>query len=179
MDKNKKDTIKVITIIGVMILLGIILLSSLAKINEDNTYEREREREFSEIEFIVPKYFEKDEILYKDYSYKENSVYCDLSVINYDKRYYKSPDEILERFVSFTLADEVSGIQELDLSVKGKQLIIKGEDETNYYYSIESSNYYYLINYEITDYKNGDREDATTNKCITSREKIINTIKTY
>lgn len=95
------------------------------------------------------------------------------------KKYYKSPQEILEKVVNFTLADEVSKIQELDLSVKGKQLTIKGEDETNYYYSIESSNYYYLINYEITDYKNGDREDATTNKCITSREKIIDTIRTH
>ena len=179
MDKDKKGLI-----IGITIIVGILALTlifgSPSRINNNKDYEKERENEFSEIEYKVPKYFDKDEgIYYRDYSYSKNSIYCDLSVSNYDKKYYKSPQEILEKVVTFTLADEVSGIQELDLSVKGKQLIIKGEDETNYYYSIESSNYYYLFDYEITDYKNGDREDATTNKCITSREKIIDTIRTH
>lgn len=166
-----------IVIVILVILFGCIRQIH-TEVKKDN---KEKENEFSEIEYTVPKYFEEEKSYYnKEYSYNENSVYCYI-YIDANKRndYSIAPKDYLEKYVSFTSKDEVSDITEIDSEkVTGYQMSIKADGKTTYYYSIETAHYRYDINYRIYDYENGDREDATTNKCITSREKFINSLRT-
>jgi len=136
--------------------------------------------EFKEISYNVPSVFKKDDdyTFSKYYDYEENNVNCTISFSASDKSIYKNKEDWFKGTFTFTLNDKVSDLKEEEIN-GNKVLFIekKSEKVTDYYYGFESTNYYYLINYNIYDYKDGDREDIDTNKCFTLRENIISSVK--
>ena len=56
-------------------------------------------------------------------------------------------------------------------------LSVKTKNEIVYYYGVEGTEKYYMLEYKIHDYKNGDRTDLDTNICYTAKDEMLNSIK--
>ena len=139
--------------------------------------------ELSEITYTAPEGFEED-IGYNSmyYDYKDDFVYCDIRIRSYDKETYdddfKDAKEMLKNTTYAYLSETVGEVEEVVIGNKtGYRVMITSPKETNYYYGVESTKYIYKIEYEIRDYKNGDRPDLETNKCYTSLDKFIESVQ--
>ncbi len=171
---NKSKNVVIITIIFIGLFI-IYLISTMI----DNKKEKEQmELQFSEITYSVPSEFEYESYYsIKDYSYSNNNVYCNFAVHSYKKEYYDDFEEWFKERIIINLNDKVSELKQVD--VNGKTLLNINKENVNeksYYYGISSSNYNYFIEYEISDYMNGDREDINDNLCYNSLNKIISSI---
>lgn len=181
---NGGKSIDKITIIIIVIFSGIILffiinfLKSLINgeyntSNEETTYKEK-------IVYEVPKKFEKIDNDY--YNYDNNDVYCSINIIETEKslyyQSYTSLDDYLKNNITIHLSDEVSNIEELNINNnKLLYLSVKTKNEIVYYYGIEGTEKYYMLEYKINDDKNGDRNDINDNLCYTAKDKILNSIK--
>jgi len=176
MKKKKAIMYILLAILGLIVCIEIIF-KILHKM-QDNIDEKEKAKTFEEISYTIPKEFERDEEYYgKYYNYVGDSIYCGVFIYSYEKYY----DDFLEWFknqIHINLNDSVSEIEEIELNNKKVYSVeIKNENEIEYHYGIESSNYYYSIEYYISDRLKGDRVDMDTNPCYVSKDKIISSIK--
>ena len=169
---NRKKVI--IIIIIVLIVFGAIFSFSLLKSKKVPFLNL-----FSQIQYKVPSKFEKDEDYNysRYYHYRENDVSCSLNLNVYEKEYYDDFEEWFKDRIRFNLNDEIGKLEEIDLN-HSKALYIdkKSRGSFDYYYGIESADYYYLITYNIYDYKHGDRSDIDSNLCYTYKDKIVESI---
>ncbi len=176
-DKNKNI---VISIVGVVIIafIGLVVFHFISQITNNKKEKEEMELRFKEITFSVPSEFEYEPYYtIKDYSYSDNGVYCNFAIRSSDKEYYDSLEEWFKERINFNLNDKVSELKEVDINGKTFLNINKEYvNEKSYYYGVSSSNYNYFIEYTISDYMNGDREDINDNLCYNSFDKIISSI---
>ena len=179
--EEKNVFIKIFCIIGAIIAL-IIVVCVIGFNYEDNSYAEENKKKFDEIEYIVPSEMEKEEDDFDPYyHYYNDSCSCSLYFSAFEKEYYDSKEDIIKNFVSYRLGDEVSEIEEVEYN--GEKMLytsVKESDntQTNYYYVVESKNYYYKITFDLYDYSKGDREDIDTNFCYNYREKVLSSVST-
>ncbi len=166
----------IVAFVGVAVLCGFVITEIYNDINDDAN-------NFDEITYNVPDKFDNDKYDYlRSMSYSENDLYCYIDIESYEKGYYRDAKKVIENNVHFDLKDEVSDLEEFnDTGKNGYKIDVKTMDDLSLqymsYYSIESSNYVYLIKYSIYDYNKGDREDLDTNICYTSKDKFIKSIK--
>ncbi len=115
------------------------------------------------------------------YRYEDTGVFCHFFISSFKKREYsgkyEGAKEILESTVPVYLNEKVSGIEETMVGNKeGYYVKVTGQRGTNYYYTVEGTNYIFKIEYEIDDYDNDDRGDIDTNICYNSLDSFINSI---
>lgn len=177
-----KDNKKSMLIIGIVLgaFFTICILIVVALIAEDIS---DSNKDFEEISYEVPEKFNVEEYEYlRSMRYSDNDLYCDIEIDSYEKKYFKDAKHVIENNVHFNLSDEVSDLETFNLNgKKGYTISVKSMEElyleNKSYYSIESTNYIYLIKYSIYDYKKGDREDINTHVCYTSKDDFIKSIK--
>lgn len=173
MDNRKKV---IIIIIIIIVLIALFTVFGLGLFNSKNGPHLNL---FSQIQYKVPSKFEKDEdySYSRYYRYRENDVSCSLSFHVDEKDYYDNLEEWFKDQIRFNLNDEIGKLEEIDLN-HSKALYIdkKSRGSFDYYYGVESEDYYYLVTYNIYDYKYGDRADIDSNLCYNSKDKIVNTI---
>lgn len=172
--------VKIFGIIGSIIAL-IIIVSVVSGKVEEQKYREEDKKMYNEIKYEVPDELENDSDLYHPWFSKyERDYSCFFTVYANKKEYYDSMEEYLKTAVSANIGDEVSEIEELEFQEKMYSVSVtkKKTSEVDYYYVVESKNYYYELKYHIMDYQKGDRDDIDTNVCYTSKDKILKTILT-
>jgi hypothetical protein len=174
----KKDKIVLILVIVAIIIVVMFLIIKSVSFKED----AKDTLVFSEISYEVPKEFELDNSITHNrlYSYSEDSLYCYLTISSYEKEYYDDFEEWFKERIVFNLNDKVSDLEQLN--VNGNNIlhinrVRNKENSKNSYYGLSSKNYYYFINYDITDYLNGDRENMDDNLCYNAIDEIISSIK--
>jgi hypothetical protein len=166
----------IVAFVGVAVLCGFVITEIYNDINDDAN-------NFDEITYNVPDKFDNDKYDYlRSMSYSENDLYCYIDIESYEKGYYRDAKKVIENNVHFDLKDEVSDLEEFSVSGrKAYKINIKSMGdlylENTSYYSIDSTNFVYLIKYTIYDYKKGDREDLNTNICYTSKDTFIKSIQ--
>ena len=80
--------------------------------------------------------------------------------------------------ITFSLSDKVSDLKEVSINDSKMYYIDKKSNgNIEYYYGVESSNYYYLLTYSIDDFENGDRSDLDSNFCYNSKDRILSSVK--
>lgn len=180
-DDNKKDSL-IFTIVGIIIAIVIIVLL-IIYISEknDNGYEKENMKAFSELSYKIPEGFESDPgYKFNYFSGSDNNVTCSIMITSYEKdmySLYKDPKDLLMSHVSVYLNERVGEIEIVDVgNTKGYYVSVISDYKEEYNYAIESKNYMYFIRYELSDIEKGDRPDLDTNKCYTTREEFIKSI---
>ena len=174
---NKKLIFVLGAVFGIVLIVGVAIV--LTHIDFDTT------DYFGEITYVTPENFENDDHnSFRTLSYldSDNDTYCYVDIDSYSKELYSDAKYIIENYVHFDLKDEVSDLEEFSVSgKKAYKINIKSMGDLSLdnisYYSIDSSNYVYLIKYTVYDYKKGDREDLDTNVCYTSRDAFIKSIQ--
>ncbi|MBP3871724.1 MAG: hypothetical protein J6E46_12215 [Faecalicoccus sp.] len=125
-----------------------------------------------------------------DYNYKENDMVAQivLEVWNQEKYpAYNDVDQEISRIIEGREEKVISGPEDVDLNGLKAQTVVVGSsnvsEEWNVhlasrkdYYVFEKDGYLYILHYNVIDEKKGDRDDAETNKCVTSREIFVNSI---
>ena len=170
--KNKSLFIPIVIIVLVVIVSIIYGIISSSKTHYSKNL-------FNEISYEVPSDFKKDEdyTYTRYYNYSENSVYCTFSVNVTEKEYYDDINDWFKEKIVFTLNDKVSELKEVTIN-NAKMLYVDKErgSYTDYYYGMETSKYYYLLTYSISDYKHGDGNGLEANICLNAKDKIIGSV---
>ena len=145
-------------------------------------YSRDYKDDYKEIEYEKPEKFSKSDDTYSfiGHYYSDDNISCNISISSYAKEYYDSKEDVL-RYISVQVSNKVTGPEDVDINgYKVKKLTVESNDyakDTDYYYIFESTNYYYKVEYSISDYAKGDRTDLDTNPCLTSKDNFLNSIK--
>ena len=162
-----------------IILLLFFCLLLVACDNDD--YNEENKKRFSEISFDVPDVFEedKDYIYLREYYYRDDDVYCYISFHVSDKTAYTDDKETwFKKQIRHSLNDKVSELEEVDIyDNKAYKVTIQSGKDVDYYYGFESTNHYYLLDYQITDYNEETNENIRTNPCYKYMDEIVYSIK--
>jgi hypothetical protein len=171
---NNKSVLSLI--IGGLVILGFIFF--LVSDDDDDYYFGEDL--FSEISYEVPSKFEGDEdySYSRYYNYDDDSLYCYFRVSASEKEYYDDLEDWFKEMITFSLSDKVSDLKEVSINDSKMYYIDKKSNgNIEYYYGVESSNYYYLLTYSIDDFENGDRSDLDSNFCYNSKDRILSSVK--
>ena len=148
---------------------------------ESDDYNEENKKRFSEISFNVPEVFEedKDYIYLREFYYKGDNVYCYVNFSASDKSTYSDDKETwFKKQIRFSLNDKVSELEEVDIyDNKAYKVTVQSGKDFDYYYGFESTNHYYLLDYQITDYNEETNEDIQTNPCYKYIDEIVYSIK--
>ena len=158
MKKSNENYIAKVIIVVFVIVVVVFAMLCLGDKFEDIKYEKEQEKEFSEISYDLPDAFEDDSSYYsKRFSIEDENYYCSGYINSTHKRLYEDMDYWFKGTVNFNLNDEVSELERKKYN-NNEVLVInkKNKDRYTYYYGLKSSNYYYDIEYMINDYSNGD-----------------------
>ena len=173
--KKIEIPVYVLLIIGLIVLLIPLGIFMLIKI-EDAMYEKDIQKEYSEISIDVPKEFEKMG-KYSFYSYSNDGVSCHIDIYPSEK-YEKNFEKWFKSNVYNDLNDTVSDIKEESINgYKVLTTVVKSPSHTEYYYGFNGTNYYYNITYDIYDSSNGDRVDTDSNLCFTAKDAILSSVK--
>lgn len=181
---NGRKTVDKIAIIIIVMFSCIILffIINFFKKLVNGEYDTNEEKQIykEKIVYKIPKKFEK---IYDDYyNYDTDDVYCSINITETEKSLYynsyTSLDEYLKNNITIHLSDQVSDMEELKINNnKVLYLSVKTKNEIVYYYGVEGTEKYYMLEYKIHDYKKGDRKDIDTNICYTAKDKILNSIE--
>ena len=141
----------------------------------------EENHDFDEIEYIIPDEFEETDgsIYSKSYYYRDDDAYCYIYVRPDEKNLYNEDKEVwFKGNIRLSLNDKVSDLTELDVNGKKVLFVEKESDgDITKYYAFESSNYYYLLEYEINKYHT-ENETNRNDICSNLVDEVINSVKT-
>lgn len=170
-------------IVGAIIALIVVAALVGEKYEYDN-YNKEYSKMYEEISYTVPKELKDSEYSnIKDhrYSYFEDDCYVSFNVEADDKEYYDNTEEYLKKSIYTSIDNKVSEVEEIEMngekfySVNIKE---KKSGTIEYYYALESTNYYYLLRYRLVDDSNGDVAGIEDSICYTAKDQILKTIHT-
>lgn len=179
MNKRKLPLVIFLTIVGTILFIVIASTVTHTIIEENSFSSKESKTRFSEITYEVPDMFEESHYsTFRDYRYNSKEAYLDIEVSTVEKSLYKDADNYIKERVIIKLTDKVSELKEIEINgIKMHTVTVESKNDTTYYYSMETTNYIYLFEFQISDYKNGNREDIDTNPCFTTKEKVLYSIK--
>lgn len=134
-----------------ILIISLIIISCLFLSGcEDKEEKVYKENIISEIKYLIPDTFEKDDdYIYTRYqNYKDDDIYCNVSIHSYEKKYYDEDREIwFKDQIRVNLNDRVSELEENDIQ-NNNALFIEADKSDNktvdYYYGFVSRNYYYI-----------------------------------
>ena len=175
MKKLKK--IPLIAIVIIIVLTGVVVLSVVSMFlsdkMDDERYERELKKSFSEIEYTVPGEF----INTYEYNYRYDEDDCSCSIyFNSSKKYDDLFEDWFKGQIYLDLSADVSEQEEIDVNGnKALHIDVKNKYSYRRYYGFESSNYYYIVEFNIYDSKHGDGTENS--ECYSSVETVLNSIK--
>ena len=143
--------------------------------------DEERKNNFTEISFSIPDEFETyddESASYRDYHYYEDSISCYINFRAYSKEYYEEgKEQWFKQSIIFNLTDEISQLEEKDISNNKVLYIEKRQDgSVNYYYGFESTNHYYLLDYNINS-RGSDEEKKRIHPCVKYKDEIVSSVK--
>ena len=174
--KNKKQLI-IGLIVGIVI--GIIIIILVAEISSNYIYsDREEKKALKNITYNISKKFEKDDYGYSIYhSYYDENTNCYFKVETYENKYedYKDGKEYLKDKIYFTYNDKISEIKDVELNnYKWYYLSKEKDNNIEYIYATKKDDIIYILNYEMSDYANGD---GSSTFCISQYDKVISSVK--
>ena len=179
MNENNKLVLIIIFALFAPFLTAVVIFFTVYFITDIHMKQNEKKnKEEYDISYAIPKEFDKSS--YGEfYNYGENDIYCTLDIQERKKEYYeKTLEEYLKDNITVTLNDKVNDIEEIKINnIKMLHLSVKKKYSLIDYYGIEGTEKYYMLEYKISDYKNGDRKDINDNLCYTAKDKILNSIK--
>lgn len=165
---------KIYIIIFAVIVLVVI---SIFYFTKDNDYVVDSH--LSDISFDIDDRFEAN--IYDSsgyYHYYSDDISCNFDVSYYDNYKYNSGNDYLRDMVMFSLNDEVSEIKEIELNgYKWYYMSVDSDGKKSYYYATIKSDKVYELEYDISDYKRGDRTEDESNFCYSEYDKIISSVK--
>ena len=165
---------KVYIIIFVVIILVVIFIFCFIK---DNVIESGNN--LSDISFDIDNRFEAN--IYDSsgyYHYYSDDISCSFDVSYYGNYKYNSGNDYLRDMVMFSLNDEVSEIKEIELNgYKWYYMSVDSGDKKTYYYATIKNDKVYELEYDISDYKRGDRTEDESNFCYSEYDKVISSVK--
>ena len=172
--KNNKKIVLVIAIVFIILIIGIISV----RVYLENHYYYDDKEDYNEISYTTPKGLESGDYFDDYYSYYGDDISCSFSVNASDKYYNKDFKKWFENNIRVSLSDKVGEMKEISIgNTTGYYIDVQTDTRKEYYYGVESTNHYYLLEYNIYDDLNGDRPDLETNICYTAKDKIIESIK--
>ena len=184
MTKDEKNVfIKIFAIIGTIIAF-IVVVAIIGIEYESDNYEEEDRKLYEEIEYVVPQDLLVSEYSNKKdhrYSYFEDDCYCSFNVEVSNKDYYDNIEEYLKKSIYISLDNEVSEVEEIEMNgEKFYSVVIKEKKglTNEYYYTVESANYYYLLRYRLVDESNGDTAGIEDSTCYTAKDQILKSVHT-
>ena len=167
MNKVLKIVFIVVGCIGT-IFAFIILLGFIIDKREDIRFDREIMEEFSDIEYSIPNEFKKYGS-YHNYNYYGSGESCRFSAYA-SKKYNEDFENWFKGTILTNLNDEVGDLTTINLNGKETLFVeIKSNDNTEHHYGFRSPNYYYHIEYTISNPK--------SNKCNMFEDEILKSIK--
>ena len=165
---------KLYTIIFVVIILVVIFIFCFIK---DNVIESGNS--LSDITFDIDDRFEAS--LYDGsgyYHYYSDDISCNFDFSYYSNYRYITGDDYLRDMVKFSLNDEVSEIKEIELNgYKWYYMSVDSDGKKTYYYATIKNDKVYELEYDISDYKRGDRTEDESNFCYSEYDKVISSVK--
>ena len=169
-DKSKIVIIVLLPIITVLAIYIIIVIGE--KIN-DKKFEKEILEEYSDIDFEVPKDFEKTGAFHSYYYYKDG-ISCRFAVDS-SEIYQEDFEKWFKSRLIVNLNDEVGDLKEIEINGnKAFSVEVRSNDSVEHHYALRSSKYYYSIEYTISNY---DKEENPEHLCYVSEDKILSSIK--
>ena len=170
-----KNKIIFIIIGGVLFLVTISIIFFIQDKISDLEYKKYHEKDFDEIEYVIPREFESDEA-YKTYHYYNDDIQCRADFYSFSK-YNLDFKDWFKGTIVVSLDDEIGEIEELTIGGKKAYYVeVKTKYRVEHYYGIESTNHYYSFNYSIYDNLKQDREDLDSNVCYISENRIVDSI---
>ncbi len=185
-------------IIVVLVIIGVIFgIKAIDKGSTDSWRNNAREKQFAglaKLEYKIPDEFidKKDEksVIVVEYNYSENEMICSISIQCFSKNEFNFEGLVenvtsdLEKYDTILKNEdiEINGAKtryvliESDLDGTSEGLNFHYLVNKNYYF-IESDEYIYKVVYNVTDKKNGNREDLETHICTTSLDPFLESIK--
>ena len=176
----------ILSFVGITIIIIIIifiknkLVNSMSNLNETTNYDKKAFDKVHEINYSVPTDFKwsynNDGSNHTYYNDMKNGIFCWF----YFKKYEKDNTSFEKWFReestpgivnSYYTSSKISKIVNNNVNVYYRE----GEDEFSfqYFYGFETTNYYYLLDYYISDEQHGDRNNHI---CYTTKEQLLSTI---
>ena len=185
--KNKKQLLKgILSFVGIAIIIIIIAfiankaVNSKPSLNEEVNYDKKTFDKVHEINYSVSPDFtssyNNDSSNHTYYNDEKNGIFCWFYFKKYEKdntsfeKWFR--DESTPRIVSgYYTSSKISKIVNNNVNVYYRE----GVDEFGfrYFYGFETTNYYYLLDYYISDEQHGDRNNHI---CYTTKEQLLSTI---
>ena len=175
------------SIIGIVVIVVIAFVIIFLIVNKGNSKLpiKQSDSISPEKEILDKLSFKKFDVLDEDDYAFFKSLYCNengfsLSIIvSFEeiKNNCLDIESCLKSNVIITLDDEVSDIEEVDINgIKWNKITITKKDNVTEYYITEKYEHFYLVELDLWDYYNGDREDIDTNKCLNASRGFMNSI---
>jgi len=173
---EKKRVIPTIIVVLAAIIVIIVVVSIIYGFVEDKIYDAEEEKEFEEIEYVIPEGFEKG--YSHSYNYYNEGLSCSVYIDAYEK-YEEDFKKWFKGTIVVNLNDEVGEMKEISVN-GGKGYTINTYEKYNdeHHYAFESTNYYYKLVFRTSKEDQLDKnEDIGIGSCANFEDKIIESIK--
>lgn len=170
---NNKLKITLIVLAPIVIVVSIFLIMIIGEKTNDKKFEKEILEEYSDIDFEVPKEFEKSGRFHSYYYYKDG-ISCRFAVDS-SEIYQEDFERWFKSRLIVNLNDEVGDLKEIEINGNKAFFVeVRSNDSVEHHYALRSSKYYYSIEYTISNY---DKEENPEHICYVSEDKILSSIK--
>lgn len=179
---NNKTKIKILPIIITIVVVGLLSLIPYTfnkSLEEEEIVEIKDEFKLDKMTYQIPTGFEysklKDEN-YRSYSFSSDCSYCHIDIEKYASEYNQSNsgEEYLKRTLRVTLQDEVETKKDGDWFIV---TVTEPDNSIRKVASIKHGKAIYTIDYNFSDYANGENEDSYGYKtCVEAFEYVYNSV---
>lgn len=166
--KDENNNYLYLLVIPVIIIAGYFIL----KYMDNAQFEKEMLEEYNEIEYEFPKIF--DEVLNDHYAsyYDNEGLSCNVSIYPSKKHKDGKLEEWFKGIVSVSLNDKVGELKGIEIDGKKAYTVdVLTQYENEHHYGVESTNYYYSIEYSTNDKESND------NACTAAEDEFLRSIK--
>ena len=179
---NSKSKINWIAIVITIVVVGLLSLIPYAfnkSKDEEFIVDIKDEFKLDKMNYQIPASFKYDEIEeenYRYYSFSSDRSYCHIDIEKYASEYNQSNsgEEYLKRTLRVTLQDEVETKKDGDWFIV---TVTEPDNSIRKVASIKHGKAIYTIDYNFSDYANGENEDSYGYKtCVEAFEYVYNSV---
>ncbi|MBQ6494505.1 MAG: hypothetical protein IJI49_00725 [Bacilli bacterium] len=165
---------KVLIVIGIIILIIMLLYY----------YVKDNYRYYGDKDYLIDISYDIsdrfDASIYDSsryYHYYEDDISCNFDISYFSTFDINNGEEYLRKRIMFTLNDEVSDIEEVDINnYKWYYMKVDSGDKISYYYATVKDDVGYELEYSISDYMRGD-SNSSNKVCYSEYDRVISSIK--
>ena len=166
--KEENSNYLYLLVIPVIIIVGYFIF----KYIDNEKYEKQLLEEYSEIEYEFPEMF--NEMLNDHYAsyYDNEGLSCNVSIYPSKKHKDGKLEEWFKGIVIVSLNDKTGELKEIEIDGKKAYTVdVLTQYENEHHYGVESTNYYYSIEYSTNDKESND------NACTAAEDEFLRSIK--